>query len=184
MNIMHIKKLLSVSMAIFFVTSASCGFAQTEVTQEAQEPQKPSLVAIDPNDDRNIDPISIPSMMYNNFEEELLREAIIDSRNPRPPPPTDDPIDTVPEEERPPPPPEERYITLSGIVYESADDWVIWLNGMRITPRAIPSEILSLSVGEESVDLKWFDDYTNKIFPIRLRPNQRFNIDMRIFLPG
>jgi hypothetical protein len=32
--------------------------------------------------------------------------------------------------------------------------------------------------------MKWFDEYTNQVFPIRLRPHQRFNIDARMFLPG
>lgn len=81
------------------------------------------------------------------------------------------------------PPPEEREIKLQGIVYVSASDWAIWLNGKRVTPEALPRETLDLKVFKEYVEMKWFDEYTNQIFPLRLRPHERFNIDTRIFLP-
>lgn len=82
------------------------------------------------------------------------------------------------------PPPEARDIRLSGIAYRSENDWTIWLNDQRVTPNALPREIIDLRVFDEYIEMKWFDDYTNQIFPIRLRPHQRFNIDTRIFLPG
>ncbi len=82
------------------------------------------------------------------------------------------------------PPPEERDIRLGGIVYRKKGDWTIWLNGKRVTPEALPEEILDLRVFKDYVEIKWFDEYTDQIFPIRLRPHQRFNIDTRIFLPG
>lgn len=84
----------------------------------------------------------------------------------------------------PKPPPEERDITLGGIVYRSGSDWTIWLNGKRVTPKALPEEVLDLSVYKTYIELKWFDAYSNRILPIRLRTHQRFNIDQRIFLPG
>jgi len=83
-----------------------------------------------------------------------------------------------------PPPPEKRNIELSGIAYKARKDWTIWLNGERVTPDAIPEEALDLKVFKEYIEIKWFDEYTNRIIPIRLRANQRFNIDSRIFLPG
>jgi hypothetical protein len=82
------------------------------------------------------------------------------------------------------PPPEEREITLGGIVYVDGDDWTIWLNGKRVNPKAIPKEVIDLKVYKEYVEMKWFDDYTNQIFPLRMRTHQRFNLDARIFLPG
>jgi hypothetical protein len=82
------------------------------------------------------------------------------------------------------PPPQERYITLGGILYVSGENWIIWLNGKRVTPTAIPKEIIDLNVYEGYVDMKWFDDYSNQIFPLRLHPHERFNIDSRVFLPG
>lgn len=86
--------------------------------------------------------------------------------------------------DRPKPPPEEREIALSGIVYEGEDDWVIWLNNQRVEPNAIPKEIIGLVVHKEYIEMKWLDDYTMQIYPIRLRPHQRFNLDTRMFLPG
>ena len=77
-----------------------------------------------------------------------------------------------------------RNISLSGIAYEGSKNWTIWLNGQRVTPKAIPKEALDLKVFKEYIEIKWFDEYTNRIIPIRLRPHQRFNIDTRIFLPG
>lgn len=77
-----------------------------------------------------------------------------------------------------------RDISLSGIVFSSKDKWTIWLNDKRVAPDAIPEEIMDINVSFSHVDIEWFDAYTNKIYPIRLRPHQRFNLDSRIFLPG
>ncbi len=85
---------------------------------------------------------------------------------------------------RPKPPPEARNITLNGIVYNAYNDWTIWLNGKRITPDALPKEAIDLKVYKEYIEVEWYDDYTNRVLPIRLRANQRFNVDTRIFLPG
>ena len=77
-----------------------------------------------------------------------------------------------------------REISLGGIVFSSKEQWTIWLNGKRITPDAIPREVMDLKVANDYIEIKWFDAFTNQIFPIRLRAHQRFNIDSRIFLPG
>ncbi len=87
-------------------------------------------------------------------------------------------------EDRVKPPPEKRDIVLGGIVYVAQGDWTIWLNGKRVTPDALPLEILDLNVHNEYIEMKWFDEWSNQIFPIRLKAHQRFNIDTRIFLPG
>ncbi len=77
-----------------------------------------------------------------------------------------------------------RDVTLQGILYRGPKDWVIWLNKEQMTPTKLPIEILDITVHREFIELRWFDRATNKTYPIRLRPNQRFNIDSRIFLPG
>lgn len=77
-----------------------------------------------------------------------------------------------------------REISLNGIAYNSEDDWTIWLNEQRITPKAVPKEIVALKVFKDYIELKWSDEKTNNVFPIRLRPHQRFNLDARIFLTG
>lgn len=77
-----------------------------------------------------------------------------------------------------------RELSLGGIAYRSVKDWTIWLNGQRITPAAIPSEVMDIKVGSQQIEMKWFDRSTNLIYPVRLRPHQRFNLDSRLFLPG
>ncbi len=77
-----------------------------------------------------------------------------------------------------------RDLSLGGIVYVSSKDWTLWLNGMRVTPKAIPSQVMDLKVHKDYIELEWFDSGTNQIFPIRLRAHERFNLDTRIFLPG
>jgi hypothetical protein len=77
-----------------------------------------------------------------------------------------------------------REISLGGISYRDGKHWTVWLNQQRIQPDAIPKEVLDIKVSSDHIDLKWFDAATNLIFPIRLRPHERFNIDDRIFLPG
>ncbi|MEM6812569.1 MAG: hypothetical protein AAF549_08910 [Pseudomonadota bacterium] len=77
-----------------------------------------------------------------------------------------------------------REISLAGIVYSSSNDWAIWLNDQKITPNRIPPEILDIDVSKDSIKIRWYDAFTNQIFPIKLRTYQRFNIDTRIFLPG
>ena len=84
----------------------------------------------------------------------------------------------------PPKDPGIRELALGGIVHKSASNWTIWLNGKRITPKAIPEQVFDLIVHKEYIEIKWFDEYTNRIFPIRLRPNERFNMDSRLFLTG
>lgn len=77
-----------------------------------------------------------------------------------------------------------RDIALAGIIYRSSGDWTVWLNSMRVSPTAIPRQVMDLKVFKTYIELEWFDDSTNQIFPIRLRPHQRFNLDTRMFLPG
>lgn len=77
-----------------------------------------------------------------------------------------------------------REISLGGIVYANSKEWTVWLNGQRISPDALPEEIVDIKVSESYVDLKWYDENTKIIFPVRLRPHQRFNFDSLIFLPG
>ncbi len=77
-----------------------------------------------------------------------------------------------------------RELQLGGIVFITPDDWTIWLNKQRITPTTIPPQATDLRVYREFVELSWLDAATNQVFPVRLRPNQRFNLDSKIFLPG
>lgn len=92
----------------------------------------------------------------------------------------------APEQEKfvPPTEPSIRELYLSGIAYNGPKSWTIWLNGSRVTPATVPEEIFRINVEDEYVELIWHDKQTHNVFPIRLRPNQRFNLDARMFLPG
>ncbi len=123
------------------------------------------------------------SLFFTPWQYALLREAKRGSKN-RPRPPTAEELQddfTLPQEQR-----EKgiRELSLGGIMYSNSDKWIIWLNGQRVTPDALPKEALDLEVFNDFIQMKWFDGYTNLVFPLRLRPHQRFNLDSRIFLPG
>lgn len=78
----------------------------------------------------------------------------------------------------------ERNVSLGGILFYNESNWIIWLNEKRVTPKALPEEITDISVEKGAVKLKWLDKKTNTVYPIRLKPNQTFNLDARVFLPG
>lgn len=77
-----------------------------------------------------------------------------------------------------------RDVRLGGIMYKSSSNWIVYINSVKITPNTIPDEIEYLHVMPEYIEIKWYDPMTRSVYPIRLKPNQRFNIDSRQFLPG
>lgn len=130
-------------------------------------------------------PIAIdrmPSLFFTHYQY----QAILSSKNKRGVvrPPTEAELAALNSGESLELDPERRYITLGGIVYRDEHDWTIWLNGKRVTPDAVPREVLDLVVYKNYIEVKWIDETTNQIFPLRMKAHQRFNMDMRIFLPG
>ncbi len=121
----------------------------------------------------------IDSVLFSFWEEEEISRAI-EARGQAAPLA----LSRLQSEDMEPPPPEERYIHLQGIVYTTPEQWTVWLNGNKVRPNALPPEAIGFKVYKNYVELKWFDDYTNQIIPLRIRPMQRYNIDTRIFLPG
>lgn len=77
-----------------------------------------------------------------------------------------------------------RELRLGGILHGGSSQWIIWLNGMRVTPASVPEQVIDLKVRGEFIEIVWYDEYSELIFPIRLRPHERFNLDSRMFLPG
>ncbi len=120
----------------------------------------------------SVDVNSMPSLFMSVWEHDLVIDARrgLVTRDPV----TDDGIT----ESGP------RDVSLGGIVYLARGEWTIWLNSMRVSPTAIPDQIIDLKVFKDYIELEWFDAPTNQIYPIRLRPHQRFNLDTRMFLPG
>lgn len=135
---------------------------------------------------KKFDADSFPSLLFTYWEQVAIEDARRSRGLNRAPTEAELMRDLQQDDqaEKVKPPPEKRYITLSGISFKAKKNWTIWLNGQRVTPDAIPPEALDLKVFGEYIEIKWYDDYTNRIIPIRLRPHQRFNIDTRIFLPG
>ena len=77
-----------------------------------------------------------------------------------------------------------RELKLGGIFYKQADDWIIWLNNQRVTPAQLPRDVQDIKVFKGYIEVKWNDAANGKVHAIRLRPNQRFNLDTRSFAPG
>lgn len=119
------------------------------------------------------------SLFFTDSELQLLQEARLFGLNARAPDASE-----LNRDSDAPVPPGMREVSLSGITYNSSKEWTLWLNGQRVRPNAIPSEVLDLEVYPTYVNLRWYDAYTRQVFPIRLHPHQRFNLDTRIFLPG
>lgn len=124
----------------------------------------------------------IPSLFFTYWQHQAIQDAKKSRGVVRPP--TQAELDAMIEGDDLKPKPQERDITLGGIVFVDEGDWTIWLNGNRITPDAVPIEVLDLQVFKDYIEVKWLDDYTDQVFPIRLRAHQRFNLDLRMFLPG
>ncbi|NCT40744.1 MAG: hypothetical protein GW778_03665 [Alphaproteobacteria bacterium] len=189
------KYLLLLGVAVFSLSINSNAMAQdVPVAQEQNAPSEPaqenadaSSLAQTPEKVKyqfSVD--TFPSLLFTYWEQVAIEDARNSTGQNRAP--TDSEIGRVlgtdTDDERVMPPPEERNIALSGIAYKGNKNWTIWLNGKRVTPDAIPEEAIDLKVFKQYIEIKWFDEYTNQIIPIRLRAHQRFNIDNRMFLPG
>lgn len=129
--------------------------------------------------DATVLPESLQTLFFTAWQHALLQEAkkLFTTRLPNPGE-VGSSASTAPRN------PGIRELSLGGIAYGSGKKWTVWLNGVRITPDAIPPEVLDIKVSRAYIDLKWFDGYSNKIYPVRMRPHERFNLDSRIFLPG
>lgn len=130
-------------------------------------------------------PSNIPSLVFSPEQHALLSEARL-GFNTRIPTAKELAPGEAPNPDDPNyrPPPSVRKLSLGGIVFNNPDEWTIYLNNRRITPDAMPPEAVDLRVYKDFIELRWFDAQTNQIFPIRLRANQTFNLDARVFLPG
>lgn len=160
------------------------GVAEASPVEAADPVERATLLAIADAKgrlrDASVTPESMQTLFFTAWQHALLQEAKIgfNTRLPNPGEVGQSSDPNAPRE------PGIRELALGGISYGSASKWAVWLNGVRITPDAIPEQVLDIKVGKAHIDLKWYDSYTNKIYPVRLRPHERFNLDSRIFLPG
>jgi hypothetical protein len=78
-----------------------------------------------------------------------------------------------------------RVISISGLLYRSPKDWIVWMNGKKVTPKELLPEIVDIKVESSSrVRLKWYDRGLNSVIAITLRPHQTYDITTGILLPG
>jgi hypothetical protein len=120
----------------------------------------------------------VPSLLFTEGEYASLMAAIASYRSGNYLSPGDvDPAFDVPMISN-------RHLVLAGISYGNGQNWVIWLNGTRMTPESLSPEVRDIKVYKNYVEVRWFDDVTQAVIPVRLRPNQRFNLDTQSFNPG
>jgi hypothetical protein len=80
--------------------------------------------------------------------------------------------------------PPHRVIRVSGVLYRSPSDWVVWMNNEKVTPGNLLPEIVDISVKPSSkVSLEWYDIGLNQVLSITLRPHQTYDITTGILLP-
>jgi hypothetical protein len=130
-------------------------------------------------------PEDMKTVFYTLWQHSLMKEAERDFQTKKPEDANASNNSGTLVEEAPPEPTGPREISLGGISYVSAKRWTVWFNGQRITPETLlPDQMIDMNVHSDFIEIKWFDDFTNLVFPIRLRPHQRFNLDSKMFLPG
>lgn len=59
-------------------------------------------------------------------------------------------------------------ITIKDLVYHNPEDWIVWINGQKVTPRVSMKEIVAIHVRPDKVHLKWFDICSNYVFDFSL----------------
>jgi hypothetical protein len=83
------------------------------------------------------------------------------------------------------PVPQHRVISVSGLLYRSPKDWIVWMNGQKVTPEKLLPEIVDIKIDSSShMRLKWYDIGLDKVIAITLRPHQTYDIVTGVLLPG
>lgn len=77
-----------------------------------------------------------------------------------------------------------RDLRLAGILYHGNNDWVIWFNGMRVTPKTKPEGMLDILVRKDRIALKWLDRPTNRIINLVMYPHQEYHLDSDTITAG
>lgn len=145
--------------------------------QDGSEESKQNSVKLEPDTKESK---KIPSLFFTFWQHQSILKAKRSRGAVKAP--TQEELDALNEGDGLEPP--VREVALGGIVYDGPKDWTIWINNQRVTPDAVPKEALDLHVFKDYIEVQWIDDYTNQVFPLRLRAHQRFNLDTRIFLTG
>lgn len=67
-------------------------------------------------------------------------------------------------------------IRLGAVLYYGADDWVLWLQGEKWTPKTAHEDIQVLAVTEDHVRLLWRKNKDRKPVEVTLRPHQSYRL--------
>lgn len=115
------------------------------------------------------------SLFFSAQEEEAIRQALMGVMDMAPLGPS------VPGPGAPPP--VYSVIKLYGVLYRGPDDWIVWINGHKVTPEELLPEIRDIKVDKSSkVHLKWYDAAFGGVIAITLRPHQMYDVQTGILL--
>jgi len=78
----------------------------------------------------------------------------------------------------------DRFIKISGVFYRSPNDWIVWMNGQKVTPKELLPEIVDIKVKNSSyVSLKWYDMGLRSVISVTMRPRQTYEITTGLIWP-
>ncbi len=77
-----------------------------------------------------------------------------------------------------------RAIAITGIIYNGSNDWTVWINNERVTPKNIPDRIMGINVSSDRVRLRWMDIGNQRIVNVTLRTNQIYLLDTDTIISG
>lgn len=154
------------------VAPAAVPVASAESQQPVFTPQPPSVIAVVEQNDKKMTslfftPNQLASIMRANQGFIAPQEAY-DPNNQ-----SAKPMDAGP-----------REIKLAGIVYNNPNDWTIWLNGEKVTPKNVPDRIMGINVKKDRVQVRWMDVGNQRIVNITLRANEMYLLDSDTIVPG
>ncbi len=118
------------------------------------------------------------SLFYSNSEVGIIRDALSGHFREDVSLPTDS-VDGVPI------PLANPLISISGVLYRGPGNWVVWMNGQKVTPGNLLPELVDIDVQSSSyVRFKWYDSTRQKLATVNLRPHQTYDISTDITWPG
>lgn len=175
-------------LAIGITLCALLSVVSTTIYAQPNKPNKPNkpnedavhsveVVKKKANDDVSV--LNIPSLFFTYWQHQAIRDAKESRGFVRPP--TQAELDSLNDPDSFQPDMGPRDVEVGGILYQSEKEWVIWINNERVTPNALPPQVMDLRVFKDYIEVKWLDEFTNRIFPLRLKSNQKFNLDVRKF---
>ncbi|MEZ0260008.1 MAG: DotI/IcmL/TraM family protein [Alphaproteobacteria bacterium] len=78
------------------------------------------------------------------------------------------------------------HINLNAVNYKSQDDWEVWINDQKVTPKNLTlKEIVEVKVHDaDNVSILWFDTCLNGTIKVKLKPGQTYWISQGVLIPN